>query len=129
MKTTMKLMLLLLVAAGMLTFTSCKKEKVRPEKITVSGQVTDKNGQPVQNVEVQVCYMTFMGMNTPMGDIHYTDKNGYYQIGFTPSEDHTITYHISYEITIDNYSYHHSYSVDPWVAEQEHDVVLKKAGE
>ena len=127
MKTTIKLVIIL---AGMLLFGSCSKIKeVRPEKIIISGQVTDKDGQPVQNVQVQVNYMTFMGMSTPMGSAQYTDENGCYQIGFTPSEDHTITYHVSYEISLDDYFYYASYSVDPWVALQEHNVVLKKAGE
>ena len=127
MKTTIKLVI---VFAVMLFCGSCSKIKeVRPEKIIISGQVIDKDGQPVQNVQVQVNYMTFMGMSTPMGSAQYTDENGYYQIGFTPSEDHTITYHVSYEIIIDDYFYYHSYSVDPWVASQEHDVVLKKAEE
>ncbi len=62
MKTTMKLMLMLLVAAGMLTFTSCKKEKVLPEKITVSGCVTYEDGQPFEGVEVQVNCNTLMGL-------------------------------------------------------------------
>ena len=127
MKTTIKLVIIL---AGMLLFGSCSKIKeVRPEKIIISGQVTDKDGQPVQNVQVQVNYMLFMGMSTPMGDAQYTDENGYYQVGFTPSEDHTITYDVSYEIMIDDYLYYHSYSVDPWVASQEHNVVLKKNAE
>ena len=127
MKTTIKLVIVLAV---MLLCGSCSKIKsVRPEKITIRGQVTDKDGQPVQNVEVQVNYMLFMGMSTPMGGTQYTDENGYYQIGFTPSEDNTITYHVSYKIMIDDYFYYHSYSVDPWVASQEHDVVLKKAEE
>ena len=127
MKTTIKLVIIL---AGMLLFGSCSKIKeVRPEKIIISGQVTDKDGQPVQNVQVQVNYMTFMGMSIPMGSAQYTDENGYYQVGFTPSEDHTITYDVSYEIMIDDYLYYHSYSVDPWVASQEHNVVLKKNAE
>ena len=125
MKTTIKLVIVLAV---MLLCGSCSKIKeVRPEKIIVSGQVTDKDGQPVQNVQVQVNYMTFMGMSTPMGSAQYTDENGYYQIGFIPSEDNTITYHVSYEISIDDYFYYQSYSVDPWVASQVHDVVLEKA--
>lgn len=127
MKTTIKLVITLAV---MLLCGSCSKIKeVRPEKVTISGQVTDKDGHPVQGVQVQVNYMTFMGMSTPMGSAQYTDENGCYQIGFTPSEDHTITYHVSYEISLDDYFYYASYSVDPWVALQEHNVVLKKAGE
>lgn len=125
MKTTVKLVIVLAV---MLLCASCSKIKeVRPEKVTISGQVTDKDGQPVQNVQVQVSYMLFMGMSTPMGDAQYTDENGYYQIGFIPSEDNTITYHVSYEISIGDYFYYQSYSVDPWVASQVHDVVLEKA--
>lgn len=127
MKTTIKIVIVFTV---MLLCGSCSKIKeVRPEKIIISGQVTDKDGQPIQNVQVQVNYMLFMGMSTPLGDAQYTDENGCYQVGFTPSEDHTITYDVSYEIMIDDYFYCHYYSVDPWVASQVHDVVLKKAEE
>ena len=117
----------ILVIAIMLLCGSCKKEDVLPEKITVSGQVTNEAGQPVKDVQVQVGYSSFMGVSIPLGDTHYTDENGLYQIEFAPDLDYTYT--IDYEITIDDYYYHYSYDLTKWEAIQEHDVVLRKTEE
>ena len=124
MKTTIQS---ILVIAVMLLCGSCKKENVLPEKITVSGQVTNEAGQPVKDVLVQVNYNTFMGVFIPLGDTHYTDENGHYQVEFVPEKDST--YSVCYEITIDEYNYYHSYSLTKWDAVQEHDVVLTKVDE
>lgn len=126
MKTTMKLMLMLLVAAGMLTFTSCKKEKVLPEKITVSGQVTDKDGQPFENVSVYIDESSFMVYAIPVANT-YTDENGVYQIECSPREGQS--YSIEFQILKDDYQYYHHHSLDPWEAEQEYNVILKKSEE
>ena len=127
MKTTMKLMLMLLVAAGMLTFSSCKKEKEQkqlPETITVSGQVTDENGQPFENVSVYVDESSFMMIAIPVANTH-TDENGLYQIEFSPKGGQS--YSIEFQILKDDYQYYHDHYLDPWEAEQEYDAVLKKA--
>lgn len=124
MKTTIQS---ILVIAIMLLCGSCKKEDVLPEKITVSGQVTNEAGQPVKDVQVQVGYSSFMGVSIPLGDTHYTDENGLYQIEFAPDLDYTYT--IDYEITIEDYYYHYSYDLTKWEAIQEHDVVLRKTEE
>lgn len=124
MKTTMKLMLMLLVAAGMLTFTSCKKEMVLPEKITVSGCVTYEDGQPFEGVEVQVNCNTLMGLSMPVGKAVYTDENGYYEVGFKPNKDYT--YLVNYQILKDGHLYYRNFSLTKWEAVQEHDVVWEK---
>ena len=116
-----------IVIAALLLCGSCKEENVLPEKITVSGQVTNDAGQPVKDVHVQVNYNTLMGVATPLGDTQYTDENGHYQVEFAPEKDYT--YSLSYDITIDEYNYHHTYSLTKWEAVQEHDVVLKKGDE
>lgn len=128
MKTTMKLMLMLLVAAGMLTFSSCKKDEPKqlPEKITVSGQVTDKDGQPFENVSVYIDESSFMVYAIPVANT-YTDENGVYQIEFSPREGQS--YSIEFQILKDDYQYYHHHSLDPWEAEQEYYVVLKKSEE
>ena len=124
MKTTMKLMLMLLVAAGMLTFTSCQKEKVLPEKITVRGCVTYEDGQPFEGVEVQVYSNTFMGPSMPVGEAVYTDENGHYEVEFKPNKDYT--YRVNYQILKDGHQYYHNFSLTKWEAVQEHDVVWEK---
>ena len=126
MKTTMKLMLMLMVAAGMLIFTSCQKEKVLPEKTIVSGQVTDKDGQPFENVSVYIDESSFMVYAIPVANTH-TDENGVYQIEFSPREGQS--YSIEFQILKDDYQYYHHHSLDPWEAEQEYNVVLKKSEE
>ena len=115
---------MLLVAASMLAFTSCKKVlKVLPETVTVSGHVTDENGQPFEGVSVSVSKSTFMSLIIPVTDTK-TDENGFYQVEFEPDEDETFT--MRYEIDKDGYHYKAYYGVDKWKAVQEHDVVLKK---
>ena len=120
----MKLMLMLLVAAGMLTFTSCKKEKMLPEKITVSGYVTYEDGQPFEDVHVSLSSSTFMGPSIPLGETIYTDELGYYEVEFKPDKDHT--YRLNFQSLIDDHLYYHNYSVTKWEAVQEHDVVWEK---
>ena len=116
---------MLLVAASMLTFTSCKKAfKVLPETVIVSGRVTDEAGQPFEGVSVSVSKSTFMSLIIPVTG-NKTDENGFYQVEFEPEEDETFT--MSYKIDKDGYHYQASYGVDKWKAVQEHDVVLKKA--
>ena len=124
MKKTLKTMALLLVAASMLTFTSCRKVfKILPETVTVSGQVTDENGQPFEGVSVSVSKSTFMSLIIPVTGTK-TDENGFYQVEFEPDEDETFT--MRYEIDKDGYHYQAYYGVDKWKAVQEHDVVLIK---
>ena len=116
---------MLLVAAGMLTFVSCKKVfKVLPETVTVSGRVTDENGQPFEGVGVSVSKSTFMSLIIPVTGTK-TDENGFYQVEFEPDEEETFT--MRYEIDKDGCHYQAYYGVDKWKAFQEHDVVLKKA--
>ena len=124
MKTTMKLMLMLLVVAGMVTFSSCRKVfHILPETVTVSGYVTDEAGQPVEDVAVGVTKSTLMSLIIPVTGTK-TDENGFYQVEFEPDEDETFT--MRYEIDKDGYHYQAYYGVDKWKAVQEHDVVLIK---
>ena len=118
-------MLMLLVVAGMLTFSSCKKDEQKqlPEKITVSGQVTDKDGQPFENVSVYIDESSFMVYAIPVANTH-TDENGYYEVGFKPNKDYT--YLVNYQILKDGHLYYHNFSLTKWEAVQEHDVVWEK---
>ena len=123
MKTSIKIMLMLLVAASMLTFTSCRKVfKILPETVTVSGQVTDENGQPFEGVSVSVSKSTFMSVTIPVTGTK-TDENGFYQVEFEPDDE---TFTMRYTIDKDGYHYVAFYGVDKWKAVQEHDVVLIK---
>ena len=126
MKTSIKIMLMLLVAAGMLTFASCTKEKQLPESITVSGQVTDEAGQPFEGVSISVSKSTFMSLIIPVTGTT-TDENGFYRVEFEPDADETFT--MSYDVDKDGYHYKAYYGVDKWKAVQEHDVVLIKTTE
>ena len=104
--------------------TSCRKVfKILPETVTVSGQVTDENGQPFEGVSVSVSKSTFMSLIIPVTGTK-TDENGFYQVEFEPDEDETFT--MRYEIDKDGYQYVAYYGVDKWKAVQEHDVVLIK---
>ena len=124
MKTSVKIMFMLLIVASMLTFPSCRKVfNILPETVMVSGQVTDENGQPFEDVSVSVSKSTFMSLIIPVTGTT-TDENGFYQVEFEPDEDHTFT--MRYEIDKDGYQYVAYYGVDKWKAVQEHDVVLKK---
>ena len=117
-------MLMLLVAVGMMTLTSCRKVfNILPKTVTVSGQVTDENGQPFEGVGVSVSKSTFMSLIIPVTGTK-TDENGFYQVEFEPDEDETFT--MRYEIDKGGYHYLACYGVDKWKAVQEHDVVLKK---
>ena len=128
MKTTMKLMLMLLVAAGIMTFSSCKKDEPKqlPEKITVTGQVTNEDERPFEGVSVYVYESSFMMIAIPVANTK-TDENGLYQIEFSPREGQS--YRLTFEIKKDDYQYSHKYYLDPWEAEQEYHAVLKKTGE
>ena len=125
MKATTKLFMMLLVVAGILTFSSCNKYKL-PEKITVYGQVTDKDGQLWEGVSVEVSRAQFMGMTIPVEDTH-TDENGFYEISFKPNKENT--YGVTFQVMKDDYQYYHNHSLDLWEAEQEYNVVLKKYDE
>ncbi len=125
----MKLMLMLLLTASMLTFTSCNKKdepKQLPEKITISGQVTDKDGHFWEDVQVQMTSTTIMTPDMSLGNPVYTDENGHYEIEFKP--DHAHSFRINFEIVKDGYEYSHSELVDKYKAYQEINAVLKKEG-
>jgi len=124
MKTTMKLMLMLLVTASMLTFASCNKWKTVPEKVTVSGQVTYEDGQPAESVVVSVNESTFMSLIIPVTST-ITDENGHYELEIdNPKKD--VLYAIHFKITKDGYEYSYHGSVNEYKAHQEINVVLKK---
>ena len=120
-------MLMLLVVAGMATFTSCTKKeqepKQLPETITVSGQVTDKDGQPFENVSVYVYESGFMVYAIPVANAK-TDENGFYQVEYFPDERYL------YSLRFEGYGYYQSWhGLTKWDAVQEHDEVLKKNDE
>lgn len=123
MKTTIKLVI---VFAAMLLCGSCSKTKlVRPEKITISGQVTDEEGQPIENVSFNLmCIQSsnLLGFYAGTSIHDSSDANGFYSIEFTPEKGY------SYRVDIGKSGYHyvHSYHVDQWIASQEHNVVLRK---
>lgn len=121
-------MLMLLVATCLMIFSSCKKDEPKqlPETITVSGQVTNEDGQPFEDVSVYVYESSFMMIAIPVANTK-TDENGLYQIEFSPREGQS--YRLTFEIKKDDYQYSHKYYLDPWEAEQVYDVVLKKSGE
>ena len=128
MKTTMKLMLMLLVvAAGMFTFTSCKKWFDVPEKVTVYGQVTYEDGQSAEGAIVSVKESAFMSLIIPVTSTK-TDENGRYELEIdNPKKD--VLYSIQFKITKDGCQYSYSDSVDEYKARQEINAVLKKEGE
>ena len=127
MKTTTKILLMLLVVAGMLTLTSCNKEKKLPEKITVSGQVTYENGDVAEGVTVEVVSSDLMVIPTPVDMPVYTDENGRYIYEFKPDEN--LTYTINFRITKDGDQYSYSEALTKWEAEQVCNAVLKKVEE
>ena len=123
-------MLMLLLTASMLTFTSCNKKdepKQLPEKITISGQVTDKDGHFWEDVQVQMTSTTIMTPDMSLGNPVYTDENGHYEIEFKPDTAHY--FRINFEIVKDGYEYRHSGLVDKYKAYQEINAVLKNEGE
>ena len=127
MKTTTKILLMLLVVAGMLTLTSCNKEKKLPEKITVSGQVTYENGDAAEGVTVEVVSDYLMAIPTPVDVPVYTDENGHYTYEFKPSED--LTYTVNFRVTKDGDQYYYQEALTKWEAEQVCNAVLKKVEE
>ena len=127
MKTTMKLMLMLLVvAASILTFTSCKKWFDVPEKVTVYGQVTYEDGQPAEGVGISVSKSTFMSMIYPVTSTK-TDGNGHYELEIDNPQK-KVVYAIDFEITKDGCHYSYSDFVDEYKARQEINAVLTKEG-
>ena len=120
---SIKIMFMLLVAASMMTFSSCKKvSKVLPETVIVSGRVTDEAGQPFEGVSVSVSKSTFMSVTIPVTGTK-TDDNGFYKVEFEPDDE---TFTMRYTIDKDGYHYVAFYGVDKWKAVQEDDVVLIK---
>lgn len=123
MKTTIKS---IIVIAAMLLCGSCTKLVYEvPETITISGHVTDEDGQPVENVGLSLmCIQSsnLLGFYVGTGIYGSTDANGYYSIEFNPKQGY------SYRMDIGKGGYHDvpSYSVDRWIASQEHNVVLRK---
>ena len=118
---------MLLVAAGLLTFSSCNKEKKLPEKITVSGQVTYESGDVAEGVAVQVVSSYLLAIPTPVDEPVYTNEDGYYTVEFQPKKD--LTYSVDFHITKEDYEYHCLDALTKWEAEQVCDVVLKKTKE
>ena len=127
MKATTKLFLMLLVGASILTFTSCKKDKKIPEKITVTGQVNYENGDNAEGVAVQVVSSYIMAIPTPVDEPVYTNENGHYTVEFEPHKD--LTYHVKFHIIKDGYSYNAYNALTLWEAEQVCNAVLEKVGE
>ena len=81
MKTIAKSIILIAV---MLLYGSCSKiVQESPETITISGHITDEDGQPVENVSLDLMYITRMnllGFYYGTGIHAKTDENGYYSI-------------------------------------------------
>ena len=123
MKTTVKLMLLALFF-GAVCMTSCKK---LPEQVSISGIVTDKDGQPFEGVRVGVYNEPWASGYGHVND-WYTDETGYYKVAFEPYRS-SGQYRISFEITKDDGEYYYSCNVDKFNAEQEINVVLLKKEE
>lgn len=125
MKTTMKLLLMLLVVAGAVTLTSCKK---LPDQVTISGIVTDKDGQPFEGVRIGVFDEPWFNGHGIVGWDWYTDENGYYKVEFEPYRSFG-QYRMSFEITKDDGEYYYSCDVDKYNAKQEINVILLKKEE
>ena len=124
MKTTMKLLLVLLVVVGAVTLTSCKK---LPDQVIISGIVTDQEEQPVEDVRVCV---TSVAPYSGFGFIGewFTDKRGCYEVEFEPYRSST-PYTIHFDITKDDGKYSYSCEVDVYQAVHEINVVLLKKEE
>ena len=127
MKTTSKILLILLVVAGMFALTSCNEEKQLPEKITVSGQVTYENGDLAEGVTVEVVSSDLMVIPTPVDMPVYTDENGHYTYEFKPNEN--LTYTVRFQINKDGDQYSYQEALTKWEAEQVCNAVLKKVEE
>ena len=123
MKTMAKSIILI---ATLLLCGSCSKIiQERPERITISGYVTDDDGQPVENVTFHLMYIqssNLLGFYYVTSIYGSSDANGYYNVVFTPEEGY------SYELDIYKSGYHYvpRYHMDPWIVSQEHNVVLRK---
>ena len=122
MKTTMKLLLMLLVVVGAVTLTSCKK---LPDQVIISGIVTDKDGQPFEGVRIGVYDEPWTCGFGIVGWDWYTDENGYYRVEFEPYRSDG-QYWMSFEITKDDGEYYYRCDIDKYNAEQEINVVLLK---
>ena len=120
------MLMLLVVAASILTFTSCKKWFDVPEKVTVYGQVTYEDGQPAEGVGISVTKSTFMSMIYPVTSTK-TDANGHYELEINNPQK-KVVYAIDFEITKDGCYYSYLDFVDEYKARQEINAVLKKEG-
>ena len=120
------MLMLLVVAASVLTFTSCKKWFDVPEKVTVYGQVTYEDGQPAEGVVVSVRKSTFMSMIIPVTSTK-TDENGHYELEIDNPQK-KVLYAINFDITKDDCYYSYSDFVDEYKARQVINAVLKKEG-
>jgi protocatechuate 3,4-dioxygenase beta subunit len=123
MKTTVKLMLLVLFF-GAVCMTSCKK---LPEQVSISGIVTDKDGQPFEGVRIGVYDEPWFSGYGHVGD-WFSNETGHYRVEFEPNRS-SGQYWISFEITRDDGEYYFSCDVDKFNAEQEINVVLLKKEE
>ena len=125
MKIKMNLLLMLLVVAGAIALTSCKK---LPDQVTISGIVTDKDGQPFEGVRIGVYDEPWVSGFGIVGNDWYTDENGYYRVEFEPYRSFG-QYWMSFEITKDDSEYYYRCDVDKYNDEQEINVVLTKKEE
>ena len=125
MKTTLKFLLLVLAVGGMFAFASCTKGL--PEKVNVSGVVTDKDGHAFGGVRVGVYDEPWFSGYGHVGD-WCTDENGHYEVEFEPHRS-SVPYTIHFDITKDDGEYSYNCEVDIWEAEQEINVVLMKKEE
>ena len=123
MKTTLKS---IIVIVAMLLCGSCTKLVYEaPETITISGHITDEDGQPVENVSLDLMCIkrgNLLGFYGGTGIHTKTDATGFYSIKFENDDSY------SYRVDIEKAGYHYvqSYSVDRWIAVQQHDVVMIK---
>ena len=126
MKTIAKSIFLIAI---LFIYGSCSKIVLEsPETITVSGHITDEDGQPVKSVGLALMYSqrgNLFGFYYGTDIYAKTDANGYYSIEFDNNDDY------SYRVDIGKAGYHYvqGYSVDRWIASQEHDVVMRKKEE
>ena len=126
MKTTIQS---IIVIAVLLLCSSCTKIVYEsPETITISGNITDEDGQPIENVSIDlmcIARMNLMGFYVGTGIGTKTDANGHYSIKF----DHNDDYSYRLDIEKSGYEYVQGYSVDRWIASQQYDVVMRKKEE
>ena len=116
---------LLLVVTSMTTLTSCKKI---PDQVTISGIVTDIDGQPIDGVRVSVYDEPWFNGFGVVGKDWYTDESGYYRVEFEPYRCNG-QYWMTFEITKDDGEYYYSCDVDKYNAKQEINVILLKKEE